>query len=79
MGKNKEPRYYSQTWGAADVRCPFWKGETTRAVVCEGLVAGENMRRLLPSEDAKKALMKKYCCREYESCKIFQLIYGNYT
>lgn len=77
MGKSEE-HYHSSSWSSVYVKCPFWKGETKRAVVCEGLVAGENMRRLLPSEEAKKSLMKKFCCKNYEQCKIFQLVYGGY-
>lgn len=76
--REKEEPYSSNTWSSVEVKCPFWKGETTRAVVCEGLTAGENFRRLLPGERAKKALMREFCCNHYETCKIFQLVYGGY-
>jgi hypothetical protein len=65
-------------WGAVNVQCPFWKGETRRAVVCEGLLAGERIRRIFPGQEGKRRLMEARCCRDYERCQIFQLVYGGY-
>ena len=65
-------------WAAVHVKCPFWKGETRRAIVCEGMVSGETIRRIMSGEDEKKRMMRKLCCKDYEQCKLFQLLYGGY-
>lgn len=78
LRQDGEERYINHSWTQVDVQCPFWKGETRRAVVCEGLLAGERIRRFMPDEKAKTALMKELCCKNYRQCQIFQLVYGGY-
>lgn len=73
-----DERMHSGSYSSADVRCPFWKGETNRAICCEGLRKGETIRRLLPDKAAKRRELRKYCCKDYELCGIFQLVYGGY-
>ena len=78
-GSVKESKAKTGSWGSVHVKCPFWRGETDRAVCCEGLKPGETIRRLLPSREAKDLEMDRYCARNYEECKIFQLCYSKYT
>jgi hypothetical protein len=73
-----EERTRTGAWSSVEVQCPFWKGETTRAICCEGLRKGEVIRRLLPDKEAKKKELRKYCCKNYELCGIFQMVYGGY-
>ena len=76
--KDADERMINHSWTQVDVQCPFWKGETRKAVVCEGILAGERIRRIMTDEKAKLALMRKLCCKDYQMCQIFQLVYGGY-
>lgn len=69
-------RLKSGGWGQRDVRCPFWRGETDRAVCCEGLRPGETIRRLLPDKDAKLREMRAFCCGGYDQCPVYGLVMG---
>ena len=67
------------SWKDADVRCPFYKGNTRKAIVCEGLLKGENIRRMFGREDKCAKTMKRFCCASYEECQVFQLVYNKYA
>ena len=72
-------QYACQTgWAAVNVQCPFWKGEQSRVIVCEGLGPGEKIERVLPSSGRKKLEMQTYCCKCYESCRIFKMLLAGY-
>ncbi len=73
-----EERLHSNGWDSSKVRCPFWIGASTRTICCEGVVQGETIRRLLPDKEAKVQEMRKHCCKDYELCKIFQIVNGGY-
>lgn len=73
-----DERLKSGGWDSYKVRCPFWKGSSERAICCEGVVKGETIRRRLPNKEAKELEMDMYCRKNYELCKIFQLVYGGY-
>lgn len=72
---DKEERCMADGWGAGRVKCPFWKGETDRAIFCQGLIEGEKMKRLFPTERAKQTQKVTYCCKHYQECKVFQIVH----
>lgn len=74
----REEAYNASSWKSVDVKCPFFKGEARKVIVCEGFYVSENIRRCLHSEARKKAVMAELCCRNYESCPWFQMVYGTY-
>lgn len=76
--KKSQNRLKSNSWGSVHAACPFWRGETDRAICCEGVREGETIRRMLPDKEAKHREMLEYCCKDYKLCKIFQLVYGGY-
>lgn len=68
----------SYGWRSVHVQCPFWKGNTTRAVVCEGLRRGESIRWCCRTTQKMTEVMDQLCCKDYEKCRIFQMLYGGY-
>lgn len=78
MRHEREEACKTGAWNSTEVRCPFFKGQTRWAIVCEGFYVGENIRRCMISEARKRAIMEELCCRNYENCPWFQLVYGTY-
>lgn len=66
------------SWRSVDARCPFYQGDTPKAIVCEGLVVGERIRRRFPDEKTCSVVFGKHCSGCFEECPVFQLVYGTY-
>lgn len=52
---------------SADVKCPFYKDDTSHSIRCEGLVS-EACVNNFRGPQIKKEYQNKYCCRDYEDC-----------
>lgn len=73
-----DERMHTGDWSAVSVRCPFWRGETSHAICCEGPCRGELVRRIFPGKALKKDLKKRLCCGEYESCVVYKMVWETY-
>lgn len=76
--KTEGGRMHTGDWSAVSVRCPFWRGETSHAICCEGPCRGELVRRIFPNKKQKKDLRKRLCCGDYESCVVYKMVWATY-
>ncbi|MBQ6177693.1 MAG: hypothetical protein IJK29_10890 [Bacteroidales bacterium] len=74
----REARCHTEAWRAVEVRCPFYKGESRNVIVCEGFYVSETVRRCFQAAEKKRRIMEELCCRNFETCPVFQLVYGTY-
>ena len=65
-------------WVSALVKCPFWHGNTKRAVVCDGFRSGETVRWCFLTEGKMKDIVERLCCDQYEQCKIYKMLFEHY-
>lgn len=63
---------------AVHVKCPFWKGNTSVAVVCEGLRRGESVRRTCRTAGKMREVMDEICCKSFENCEIYKMLCKKY-
>lgn len=71
------PRY-KESWKAADVLCPFFIGDDTKSLTCEGFAAKVKLRTDFASTAKKAEHMGTYCAGRYEMCGIYQLAIEKY-
>jgi len=58
--------------------CPFYKGEESQTVYCEGVLGASSLR--LSFADAKSAQRYKCrnCCDDFENCAVYSVILAVY-
>ena len=55
-------------YGSQNVKCPFYKGEDEKKIICEGIIAPICVHIFKSAK--KKVLTKKtFCDNNYESCE----------
>lgn len=69
-----------QSWTAADVRCPFYKGDdhARKTVLCEGHVEGMTVQMIFRRLDQKQNYMGLHCCGGYQRCEIYKATMTKY-
>lgn len=63
------PRYYE----SSAALCPFYKGEGTTKVICEGAEEGEWMIRNWKRNAAE--YKQKYCRASWQKCPVAKMLY----
>lgn len=60
------------------VRCPFWleKQSDKYRIKCEGTVKGTTTQ--LTFRGDKGWYIKDFCCKNYEQCRIYQMLNSKY-
>lgn len=66
---------------ARDVKCPFYLGEDSSRIVCEGPETG--LRVILTAQTGSNRPMKskyrrQYCCRDWKNCWIASQLQKKY-
>jgi hypothetical protein len=58
--------------------CPFYRSEDGYRVVCEGVVKASSIHVVFPSSTKKQEYCKKYCCGDYNACRVSTVLYAKY-
>ena len=69
-----------QSWTAADVLCPFYKGDEHRdkSVLCEGHWEGMSVQLRFRQLTQKQSYMGQHCCGAYTRCEIYRATMTKY-
>ena len=59
-------------------KCPFYGGETSCQIACEGVIEGTNVRTSFKSHVPKRKHTRIYCTRAYTECALYKAIYRKY-
>lgn len=62
---------------AKEVKCPFYKDETSHAIRCEGIIS-EACNNNFRGPQIKKAHKDKYCNNGYEECEYGKSVMRKY-
>lgn len=65
-------------WDNVNVTCPFFKYESNKEIVCEGVVDGSDNRIRFTGIKNKKSFEEIHCCSDYKNCPIAQALYKKY-
>lgn len=68
-----------ENWRAIHTLCPFYHGETERAVQCEGIPKKTVCTLCFPSLEQKLEYKKKYCEASYKKCPYAELLYKKWA
>lgn len=70
----------SGTYIQADVLCPFYITDKANPIIlkCEGLQPDITISLMFVYKNTKVNFMNKYCCKQYEKCPLFDVIYKKY-
>lgn len=66
---------------SVDVRCPFYLRDSREghSLTCEGPLKGSNaMTTRFNNNGILSNQIRRYCCREYERCWLYQIIQRKY-
>ncbi len=65
-------------WEDKTVKCPFYRERQRekKRIKCEGVVPGTTTQ--LTFRGDKRWYMKDYCCKNYEKCRIYQMLDRKY-
>lgn len=66
------------TYRSADVKCPFYKTDIGKNIVCEGFKAGCDTEHKFRRKDTKDKHMKSFCENEYCKCSMYKLLLKKY-
>ena len=72
---NEEQEEEMENWRGIYTLCPFYHGETERAVQCEGVPRNSSQTICFPSLEQKLSYKKAYCEAEYKKCEYAELLY----
>lgn len=67
-------------YAARYVKCPFYRGNDSNSIVCEGLNKGNTIHIVYKSKAEKKNHMDRHCdsiegcCH----CRVYQMLYKKY-
>lgn len=53
--------------------CPFFRGEDTQKIYCEGVEKGTAIHLAFASKSEKKRYGERHCNRNFKSCRVFQM------
>lgn len=71
--------YTSGDFAASAVQCPFFKGITDKAVICEGWERdGHILENRFRKNDDKKEFVREWCCERYKECEVYRLCMRKY-
>lgn len=68
----------------ADVKCPFYRKGAAKFIQCEGLQGCDYFKLLFidqkgnPKKKERDNFSHQYCECDFESCKVFKIIDGEY-
>lgn len=60
------------------VRCPFYKGENSQSIHCEGISDENTIHMIFSPANGKNAYRKKVCEKDYNNCPIAGVINKRY-
>ena len=76
--KTIKTRERSDIYESTSALCPFYRGEISCSVICEGVTDRSSVRlTFVRSADAKQHLYK-FCYNDYSRCRVFSMLYGKY-
>ena len=63
---------------ASNIKCPFWreKQNDKYRIKCEGITRNTTIQ--LTFRGDKNWYIKDFCCKNYEKCKIYQMLNKKY-
>lgn len=62
----------------ADVKCPFFRRQTTVSITCEGLTEDSVIRLCFTSGKAKDLQARIFCEKRYKNCEIYTMLEKKY-
>jgi len=60
------------------VKCPFYRYEEKRAIVCDGISQGCSLTLHYRSEALWNQQMHIYCEDQYDKCEVFRMLWDVY-
>ncbi len=60
------------TWEDVDVGCPYYLRMGDRTIRCEGAQGSKEVALLFDTWEKKRAVMERYCKREWGKCPYFR-------
>lgn len=62
------------------VQCPYYRTDNgSQRIVCEGVLADEPVINWMPSREALRRQIQRYCAGEYWMCPLCEAIDGKYA
>lgn len=58
--------------------CPFYRGEISRSVICEGVADRSSLRLTFVRSSDLKGHLYKFCYNGYSRCRVCRMLYGKY-
>ena len=65
-------RRRQESWKAADVKCPFYRRDSTQTIECEGFSDGMIVTLSYRNRDSKNKHMGINCAGRYTQCPLYQ-------
>ncbi len=65
-------------YDAKFVKCPFYleRQNDKNRIKCEGVIEGTTLQLTFVGE--KKWYIKGFCCKNFEKCRIYRMLYAKY-
>ena len=63
----------------AHIKCPFYRYDDTKIrITCEGTTESNSISQTFHTKAEFKNYIRKYCCKSYKSCKLYELAMEKY-
>ena len=61
-----------------DVQCPFYKYDTMKRIVCEGLIEKSNISLGFFDWQDYEIHFRTFCCEHYKKCEVYRMLEFKY-
>ena len=69
----------STSYMSVDVKCPFYKGDDGKKLICEGIEDKCNIHHQFENKAGKIKRMEKYCTKNFAKCRLYQILDEKYN
>lgn len=66
------------TYKDVDVKCPFFKELTKKAISCEGLTDDSTIKLCFAAPKSKDLQLEVFCNKKYKYCEIYTMLEKKY-
>lgn len=62
----------------SEAKCPFYRSDSDKMLLCEGLPSGAVMKIIFPTAAKALRYFRRYCAGDYKKCEMNRMLEKKY-
>lgn len=75
---SSEKRKKTDVYESTSALCPFYRGEVSCSVVCEGVTDRSSVKLTFVRSEDQKQHLYRFCYNDFNSCRVCGMLNGKY-